>query len=324
MENKNLGLLKKESEDRLINLLRYSLGEIVPYLEDKDVIEVMLNPDGKLWIDTLSKGMLNTGLNIKAHDALRVIQTVATHVDKIVDIKNPIISAELPESGSRFEGIIPPIVINPTFTIRKKGLKIFTLDDYISRGTLTERQKEIILEGVKKKLNFLIVGGTSTGKTTFTNAIINEISKTDDRLVIIEDTQEIQSASPNTVFLRTSEFITIRDCLKSTMRLRPDRIIVGEIRDEAGLDLITAWNSGHSGGASTIHAGSIKGGLKQLERYIQRVSVNKQQDLIADTVNIVIVLKRIVENGNVVRKVNNIARIKGFDEKEGYIIEEIN
>lgn len=324
MENKNLGLLKKESEDRLINLLKYSLGEIVPYLEDKDVIEVMLNPDGMLWIDTLSKGMLNTGLTVKAHDALRVIQTVATHVDKIVDVRNPILSAELPESGSRFEGIIPPIVINPTFTIRKKGLKIFTLDDYISRGTLTERQKEIILEGVKKKLNLLIIGATSTGKTTFTNAIINEISKTDDRLVIIEDTQEIQSASPNTVFLRTSEFITMRDCLKSTMRLRPDRIIVGEIRDEAGLDLITAWNSGHSGGVSTIHAGSIKGGLKQLERYIQRVSVNKQQDLIADTVNIVIVLKRIVENGNVVRKVNNIARIKGFDEKEGYIIEEIN
>lgn len=314
---------RKESTDRLIMLLKYSLGGIVPFLEDDDVIEVMLNPDGKLWIDTLSKGMLDTGLTILPSDAIRVIQTVATHVDKIVDTKNPIISAELPESGSRFEGILPPVVENPIFTIRKKGIKIFTLDDYIAKKTLTIRQKEIILEGVKAKKNFLVIGGTSTGKTTFTNAIINEISKTDDRLVIIEDTREIQSASKNTVFLRTSEFVSIRDCLKSTMRLRPDRIIVGEIRDEAGLDLITAWNSGHSGGASTIHSGSIKGGLKQLERYIQRVSVNKQQDLIADTVNIAILLKRTVINGEVVRRVENIAKINGFDEKLGYIIEEI-
>ena len=111
---------KKISEDRMIKLLKFSLGEIVPFLEDPDVIEVMLNPDKTLWIDTLSRGMYFSELIIEPEDALRVIQTVATHINKIVDQENPIISAELPESESRFEGLIPPVVKNPIFTIRKK------------------------------------------------------------------------------------------------------------------------------------------------------------------------------------------------------------
>lgn len=314
----------KKAEDRLITLLKYSLGkDIVAYLEDDDVIEVIVNPDNTLWIDTLSKGLFYSGINVEPENSLRVIKTVATHCNQIVDTENSIISAELPESGSRFEGIIPPNVENPIFCIRKKGIKVFTLDDYISKGTLSLEQKKVILEGIHNRENFLIIGGTSTGKTTFANAVINEMPK-EDRLVIIEDTKEIQSNSPDTCCLQTSEHKSIRDLLKSTMRLRPDRILVGEIRDEAGLDLITAWNSGHPGGISTIHSETALGGLRQLERYIQRVSVSKQEDLIADIINILIVLKRVVENGKIVRKVSEIIRIEKYDKlKQEYVLKNI-
>ena len=182
---------KKISEDRMIKLLKFSLGEIVPFLEDPDVIEVMLNPDKTLWIDTLSRGMYFSELIIEPEDALRVIQTVATHINKIVDQENPIISAELPESESRFEGLIPPVVKNPIFTIRKKGIKIFTLDDYVEKKTLTLNQKEIIVQAIKDKLNILIVGPVSSGKTTFANAVGDEIPE-DERVLVIEDTAEIQ------------------------------------------------------------------------------------------------------------------------------------
>lgn len=320
MKELNLKEKKQIAEDRLIQLLNFSLGEIVPYLQDKDVVEVMLNPDKKVWVDTLSKGMFFTGITVEPHNSERTIHSIATYVDKIADYKEPIVTAELPESGSRFEGLLPPIVNNPTFTIRKKGIKVFTLDDYVNNGNLNEKQKQIIIEKIKDRKNILVVGGTSTGKTTFTNAIINEISLLcqNERLVIMEDTEELQSNSENTCRMKTSAFVTMRDLLKSTMRLRPDRIIVGEIRDGAGLDLITAWNSGHPGGISTIHSESAIGGLRQLEQYIQRVSVSKQEELIGGTVNIIIVLERTVdaETGKVKRSIKGIYENLGFKNGE--------
>ena len=206
---------KKISEDRMIKLLKFSLGEIVPFLEDPDVIEVMLNPDKTLWIDTLSRGMYFSELIIEPEDALRVIQTIATHINKIVDQENPIISAELPESESRFEGLIPPVVKNPIFTIRKKGIKIFTLDDYIEKKTLTLNQKEIIVQAIKDKLNILIVGPVSSGKTTFANAVGDEIAE-DERVLVIEDTAEIQLRLKNVIFLKTTDYTSVNDLLKAT------------------------------------------------------------------------------------------------------------
>ena len=312
---------KKISEDRMIKLLKFSLGEIVPFLEDPDVIEVMLNPDKTLWIDTLSRGMYFSELIIEPEDALRVIQTVATHINKIVDQENPIISAELPESESRFEGLIPPVVKNPIFTIRKKGIKIFTLDDYIEKKTLTLNQKEIIVQAIKDKLNILIVGPVSSGKTTFANAVGDEIPE-DERVLVIEDTAEIQLRLKNVIFLKTTDYTSVNDLLKAALRLRPDRIIVGEVRDEAALTLLTAWNTGHSG-FCTIHSDNALGGLKQLELYILRATDNKQEELIAMTVNIIIVLKRIKnKEGETIRQVESISRLEGFENNK-YIITKI-
>ena len=305
---------KKISEDRMIKLLKFSLGEIVPFLEDPDVIEVMLNPDKTLWIDTLSRGMYFSELIIEPEDALRVIQTV-------VDQENPIISAELPESESRFEGLIPPVVKNPIFTIRKKGIKIFTLDDYVEKKTLTLNQKEIIVQAIKDKLNILIVGPVSSGKTTFANAVGDEIAE-DERVLVIEDTAEIQLRLKNVIFLKTTDYTSVNDLLKAALRLRPDRIIVGEVRDEAALTLLTAWNTGHPG-FCTIHSDNALGGLKQLELYILRATDNKQEELIAMTVNIIIVLKRIKnKEGETIRQVESISRLEGFENNK-YIITKI-
>ncbi|WP_177160636.1 P-type conjugative transfer ATPase TrbB [uncultured Fusobacterium sp.] len=310
---------EKIYELRNLEFFEDNLGqEILNLKKDPDVIEIMLNPDRKLWVDTLSKGMYFTGIYVEPSKSISIINLVANAVGTTVGLTNPRISAEIPGDGSRFEGTLPPIVANPSFTIRKKALLVFTLDDYVKNGTMTQNQKDVIVKGVLDRKNMLVIGGTSSGKTTLTNAIINEMVVTKHRLLILEDTQEIQSKAENTVFMRTSDYANMQDLLKTCMRYRPDRIIIGEIRSGEALDLLTAWNSGHPGGISTIHSDTPEGGLKQLEQYIQRVSVSKQQELIAMTVDYLVVITK--ENN--VRKVKCIKEMLGFKNGE-YILKDI-
>ncbi len=304
--------------DRILAILKSSLGEkINSYFEDEDIIEIMLNDDKTVWVDSLTKGMYFTGIILENTEAMKIINTVATFMEAKVDKENPRMSAELPDTGFRFESVIPPNVDNPIFTIRKKSILIFTLDDYVRMGSLTEFQKGVIEKAINNYKNILIVGGTSTGKTTFANACIGAIPKKDS-LVILEDTKEIRSLCPNKISLKTSIYTSMEELFYSTMRLRPDRIVVGEIRGATSLDLLTAWNSGHGGGVSTIHSDSTEGALEQLEQYNQRKSVDKQQKLIGKAIDLVVVLKRV--NGE--RKVVEIKEVLGFENGE-YIIREV-
>lgn len=304
--------------DRILAILKSSLGEkINSYFEDEDIIEIMLNDDKTVWVDSLTKGMYFTGIILENTEAMKIINTVATFMEAKVDKENPRMSAELPDTGFRFESVIPPNVDNPIFTIRKKSILIFTLDDYVRMGSLTEFQKGVIEKAINNYKNILIVGGTSTGKTTFANACIGAIPKKD-RLVILEDTKEIRSLCPNKISLKTSIYTSMEELFYSTMRLRPDRIVVGEIRGATSLDLLTAWNSGHGGGVSTIHSDSTEGALEQLEQYNQRKSVDKQQKLVGKAIDLVVVLKRV--NGE--RKVVEIKEVLGFENGE-YIIREV-
>ncbi len=303
----------KESNERLLNFLEDALGiNNINYLKDDDVIELYVNDDKKVWIDRLSSGREWTGKYMEATDSMRVIMTVASHMSKIIDEENPVISAELPSTGARFQGIIPPNVENPSFNIRKKGIRVFTLDDYLENGSINQSQKEIILDAVKNRLNILIVGGTSSGKTTFANAVIAEIAKTKDRLIILEDTREIQSVAEDTLRMKTSQYVTLLKLFESTMRQRPDRIIVGEIRGAEALNLLIAWNSGHPGGLCTIHSDTAEGGLEQLEQYIQITSVSAQEKLIGKTVDLIIVLKKI----GLERKITEIVKVNGWENKK--------
>ncbi|MDA9404522.1 MULTISPECIES: P-type conjugative transfer ATPase TrbB [Bradyrhizobium] len=273
-------------------MLRSALGTaIAGYLEDDAIIEVMLNPDGRLWIDRLSSGLVDTGETLSAVDGERIVRLVAHHVGAEVHAGAPRVSAELPGTGERFEGLLPPVVAAPAFAIRKPAVAVFTLDDYVARGVMTSEQAKILRAAVDARKNILVAGGTSTGKTTLTNALLAEVAKTSDRVVLIEDTRELQCKAPNLVALRTKDGVaTLSDLVRSSLRLRPDRIPVGEVRGAEALDLLKAWGTGHPGGIGTIHAGTAVGALRRLEQLIQEAVITVPRALIAETINVIAVL----------------------------------
>ena len=297
-------------------MLRTALGAaIARLLEDPGVVEVMLNPDGRLWIDRLSEGMSDTGERISPADGERIIRLVAHHVGAEVHAGAPRVSAELPESGERFEGLLPPIVTGPAFAIRKPAVSVFTLDDYVAAGTMTADQAAFLREAVAAHTNILVAGGTGTDKTTLTNALLSEVAKGQDRLLIIEDTRELQSRSENKVPMRTKDFIAnLTDLARSAMRFRPDRIIVGEVRGPEALDLLKLWGTGHPGGIGTIHAGTSLGALRRLEQLIQEAVVTVPKALIAETIGMVAVLS----GRGSARRLSELARVEGLGPNGDY------
>lgn len=273
-------------------MLRTALGPaIARFLEEPAVVEVMLNPDGRIWVDRFSEGLADTGKTLSAADGERIVRLVAHHVGAEVHARAPRVSAELPETGERFEGLLPPVVAAPTFAIRKPAVAVFTLGDYVNGGIMTARQAATLRAAVVSRANILVAGGTSTGKTTLTNALLAEVANSADRVVIIEDTRELQCAAPNLVAMRTKDGVaTLSDLVRSSLRLRPDRIPIGEVRGAEALDLLKAWGTGHPGGIGTIHAGSGIGALRRLEQLIQEAVVTVPRALIAETIDLVAVL----------------------------------
>jgi len=300
-------------------MLKTALGtQIIALLEEPAVVELMLNPDGHLWVDRLGTGRDDTGYKILPADAQRVIELVASSTGAVCSSDIPMVSAELPVSGHRFQGILPPVTSTPVFTIRKKALMVFDLANYVEKGILTETQREKIIEAVHHKKNILIVGGTGSGKTTLANAVLDVVAGTRDRCIIIEDTLELQCTAPDTVFMRARDHVPMKDLLKATMRLRPDRIIVGEVRGLEALTLLKAWNTGHPGGVATVHANSAHGGLTRLEQLIQEAIPTPQKALIAEAVNLIVFIERYRHS----RKVKEIAEVTGF-EKGQYVLQSI-
>ena len=273
-------------------MLRTALGPaIAAFLEDPSIVEVMLNPDGRLWIDRLSSGLSDTGERLSAADGERIVRLVAHHVGAEVHAGAPRVSAELPETGERFEGLLPPVVAAPAFAIRKPAVAVFTLENYVAAGIMSAAQAAALRQAVSERRNILVAGGTSTGKTTLTNALLAEVAKTSDRVVLIEDTRELQCQAPNLVALRTKDgVVSLSDLVRSSLRLRPDRIPIGEVRGAEALDLLKAWGTGHPGGVGTIHAGTGIGALRRLEQLIQEAVVTVPRALIAETIDLVAVL----------------------------------
>ena len=282
----------KETASRGARMLRTALGPaIASFLQDASVAEVMLNPHGRLWIDRLKGGLEDTGERLLPADGERIVRLVAHHVGAEVHPASPRVSAELPETGERFEGLIPPVVAAPTFAIRKPAVAVFALDDYVASGIMQRGQAEVLRQAVERRRNVLVAGGTSSGKTTLVNALLAEVAKTSDRVVLIEDTRELQCAVPNLVALRTKDGVaSLSDLVRSSLRLRPDRIPVGEVRGAEALELLKAWGTGHPGGIGTIHAGSALGALRRLEQLIQEAVITVPRPLIAETINVIVVL----------------------------------
>ena len=301
--------------ERRVRMLRTAMGpDIAKALDDPDVVEVMLNPDGSLWVDRLGSGREPLGVSLTPADGERIIRLVAAHVRAEVHAGKPLLSAELPETGERFEGALPPVTPGPVFALRKRAAGLIRLDAYVADGILTEVQAEFLRDAVRERKNILIAGGTSTGKTTLANALLDEIASTGDRVIVLEDTVELQCTARDHVPLRTrAGVVTMTELVRSTLRLRPDRIVVGEVRGAEALDLLKAWGTGHPGGIATVHAGSAAGALLRLEQLILEVAVTAPRALIAEAVNVIVY---IAGRGHA-RRVQEIARVTGFD-SHGY------
>ncbi|MEO1475772.1 MAG: P-type conjugative transfer ATPase TrbB [Pseudomonadota bacterium] len=279
-------------------------------LEAPDTIEIMANPDGSVWIEKAGIGLIVSERTLQAADRERLIRLVASGVNEPANRNSPIVSAELPGSGERFEGLLPPVSTAPCFSIRKPATTPFELGDYVDQGALAPALAEALKDSVNTHANILIAGGTSSGKTTFTNALLAEPGLGDDRIVILEDTRELKCSARNVVQLRTYRGNTsLQDLVRSTLRLRPDRIVVGEVRGPEALDLLKAWNTGHPGGITTLHANSAHGALARLEQLTLEATTRAPFDLIAEAIDIVVFMSR--SGGE--RRIEEALRVIGFN-----------
>ncbi|MBX4962613.1 P-type conjugative transfer ATPase TrbB [Rhizobium binae] len=298
------------SHSRLVRKLQDALGDqLCVALEDATVVEIMLNPDGRLFIERLGRGVEPAGEMAPAAAEV-VIGSVAHALQSEADHQQPIISGELPIGGHRFEGLLPPVVSSPTFTIRRRASRLIPLDDYVKSGIMTEAQASVLRNAIASRLNIVISGGTGSGKTTLANAVIAEIVRTapEDRMVILEDTAEIQCKAENAVLLHTSDSVDMARLLKSTLRLRPDRIIVGEVRDGAALTLLKAWNTGHPGGVTTVHSNTAMSALRRLEQLTAEVSQQPMREVIGEAVDLVVSIERSGRS----RRVRDVIHVEGF------------
>jgi type IV secretion system protein TrbB len=312
--------INPETHGRRRAILKTAMGsEIAAALGDPSVIEVMVNPDGVLRLDRLGQGRVDTGARLGRAEVERIIRLVASHIRVEVHAANPIVSAELPESGERFEGVLPPVSLAPCFSIRKPATKIFTLEDYIESRILNRPQAQLLTRAIAERKNILIAGGTSSGKTTFANALLAEIAGQDERVIILEDTRELQCAAPDCVALRTAPGVTLSALVRSTLRLRPDRIIVGEIRGAEALDMLKAWNTGHPGGLATVHANSARAALYRLEQLIQETVVTVPRRLTAEAIDLVV----FIAGRGTSRRIDTIAEMNGIDANGDYALREL-
>jgi P-type conjugative transfer ATPase TrbB len=299
-------------KERAKKKLERDMGpELLAALNDPKTVEVMLNADGKLWLERLGEPMKCIG-SLRVAQAQAIIETIAGYHGKEVTRTKPILEGELPLDGSRFAGQLPPVVPAPTFAIRKKAVAIFTLDQYVERGIMTPQQREALIAAVRAHRNILVIGGTGSGKTTLVNAIINEMVIQDptERVFIIEDTGEIQCAAENYVQYHTSIDVNMTALLKTTLRMRPDRILVGEVRGPEALDLLMAWNTGHEGGAATLHANNAKAGLDRLAMLISMHpdSPKPIEPLIGEAVHVVVHIARVEGS----RRIQEILEVSGY------------
>jgi pilus assembly protein CpaF len=293
---------KKEIIDLVFNSMR-RLDVLQPIIEDKSVTEIMINGPDTIFIERSGK---ITRLDVKFESSRKledVIQTIVSKVNRTVNESTPIVDARL-EDGSRVGVVLAPIALNgPIVTIRKFPDKAMTIEQLIDYGSITVEVAGLLERMVRAKYNILVSGGTGSGKTTFLNALSNYIPK-DERIITIEDSAELQiTGIENIVRLETRNAntegkgeVTIRDLIKASLRMRPERIIVGEVRGAEALDMLQAMNTGHDGSLSTAHANSTRDMLSRLETMVlsgSQIPLEAIRQQIASAIDIIIQLSRI-------------------------------
>lgn len=284
-----------EAQSRRASALKSALGPIGAFLDDPCVVEVMLNADGVVWVERIGQGVVRTAATMLRSDADRMLRLVASEVGSELNAGQPSLSAKLPPPwGARLQAAIPPIVDAPVFALRKPARVVFSLSDYVAAGILTPRQREVLERAVGAHENILIGGGTGSGKTTFANALVKVVAEeTTDRVHIVEDTPEIQCTAENRLQVLVQPGVhSWRDAIMAAMRFRPDRILVGEVRDGSALELLKAWNTGHPGGIATIHANDTRAMLDRLCQLIEEVVHPAPRALVAQTIQVCVHIQR--------------------------------
>jgi type IV secretion system protein VirB11 len=331
-----------EQHTRLESKLKRELGEIVlNLLADERTEDIVLNPDSTLWAKRMGESFLCVG-EMPSAQAASALNTIAAWKGTVMNHERPVLETELPLDGSRFEGIVSPIVRRPVFAIRSRPKRIFTLEAYEQSGILTSlddplnrrrRRRafreavrglshgDVIRTAVAEKRNILTVGATGSGKTTFVNAILDVMAQVapDDRVISIEDTTELQCSVRNYVDLLAVGNVSMLDCLRACMRLKPTRIVVGEVRGAEAHTMLKAWNTGHPGGAATVHANDALSGLIRLESLVAEATSSPQQSLIAEAVDLVVFIDQEPELP-AGRKVREVALVTGYRDG-GYQVE---
>jgi len=282
-----------ESRSRRHAALRTAITPLVPFLDDDAVVEIMLNADGRVWIERAGVGMSASSAVLGPDDALRMLRVVATEMNVELSDRSPSLAGKLPIWGARVQGAIPPIVEAPVFSLRKPARLAFALDHYVERMILSASEADALRRAVRERANILVGGGTGSGKTTFANALLREVASTGDRTYIVEDNPELQCAAPNRLqVLVQPPVYTWNRAILDAMRFRPDRIVVGEVRDGAALEMLKAWNTGHPGGIGTIHANDTASMLERLCQLVEEVVPVASRALVAQTVNVCVHLRR--------------------------------
>lgn len=302
--------------------LERDLGSVfMQAFHDPKTVEIMLNADGKLWQERLGEKMQCIG-SMRGSQAQAIVKTIAGFHNKEITRYTPLLECEFPLDGSRFAGQLPPVVPEATFAVRKKAISVFTLEQYVDSGIMTGMQRSAIEAAIANHRNILVSGGTGSGKTTLVNAIIKQMVLFDpaERFVIIEDTGELQCTAANYVQYHTTPDITMTALLRASLRMRPDRILVGEVRGPEALDLLMAWNTGHEGGAATLHANSARSALKRLAMLISMHSDSPKpiEPLIGDAVHIIVQIARTPQG----RCIKEIIEVSGYEDGH-YLIRNI-
>jgi P-type conjugative transfer ATPase TrbB len=297
---------------RRLQALRQAMGPVLAAaLADPRVVEVMVNPDGRIWVERVGEGRSDSGARMAPADAERVLRLVADHAGAVVTRDQPLVSATLPGTGERFQGVYMPVAATPSFSIRKRPGAIFTLDDYVRTGVMSVRQADLLRDAAANRANILIAGGTGTGKTTLANAILALPAFAQDRVILIEDTAELQCSATDQLAMLTKRAdppVTLTDLVRAALRLRPDRIVIGEVRDGSALDLLKAWNTGHPGGLATLHANSAEEALSRLEDLVGEVAQHVPYRAIGQAVDLIAFLKRAPEG----RRLEQLISVQGW------------
>lgn len=276
--------------------MRHHLGPAIALFEDQDVAEVYVNPGApQVWVESRRLGRRATGLQLEPDRIRAFLNTVADRARETLGVSSAHIAAQLPLAyfeGARLQGLLPRVVVSPCFVIRKRPDRVYPLAEYLETGMMTALQYAAIRRAIEERKNILVAGGTGSGKTTLVNAILKGMTDSNpkDRFVILEDTPELQCEAADQCSMQTTFALDLADLVKLTLRTSPDRIIVGEVRDEAALHLMDGWVTGHPGGAGTVHATTAKGALRRMERLARRAANTDHSEFVAEAIDLVVLI----------------------------------